>query len=102
MVAGAHEADGKSDLAAGGAGQELAQPYQIGISVFVKPTTAYDKLFREIAEVSDLPPKQVTPSLRKTSRTSRGEPVVWIVTPVGCVAIFRTLSLLSMIPIAYA
>ena len=54
-IAGPHEADGKSDLAAGGAGQELAQPHEIGIGLLVEPAAAHDELFAEIPDVSDRP-----------------------------------------------
>src|SRR5206468_12057362 len=54
-IAGTHETDRKSNLAAGRAGQELAQPDQIGIGVFVQPAAAHDELFPEIPEVSDRP-----------------------------------------------
>src|ERR1019366_5517445 len=54
-IAGPHQADGKSDLAAGGAREELAQPYQIGISLFVEPSPAHDELFAEIPDVSNRP-----------------------------------------------
>ena len=54
-IAGPHEADGKPDLAAGGAGQELAQPHQIGIGLFVEPAPAHDELFAEISDVSNRP-----------------------------------------------
>jgi hypothetical protein len=54
-IAGPHEADGKSDLAAGRAGQELAQPHQIGISLFVEPAPAHDELVAEIPDMSDRP-----------------------------------------------
>ena len=54
-IPGAHEADGKSDLAAGGARQELAQPYKIGICLLVEPAAAHDELFSEIPDVSDGP-----------------------------------------------
>ena len=52
-IAGAHQADGKSDLAAGGAGQELAQPHEIGIGLLVDPAAAHDELVAEIPDVSD-------------------------------------------------
>jgi hypothetical protein len=42
-------------LAAGRAGQELAQPHQIGISLFVEPAPARDELVAEIPDVSNRP-----------------------------------------------
>lgn len=44
-VARSYEADGKSDLTAGRAAQELTQPHQIGISLLVEPASAHDELF---------------------------------------------------------
>src|SRR5271169_1135334 len=52
-IAGTHQADGKSDLAAGGAGQKLAKTYKIGIGVLVEPAAAHDELIAEIPDVSD-------------------------------------------------
>jgi hypothetical protein len=52
-IAGAHQADGKSDLTAGGARQELAQPHEIGISLLVDPAAAHDELVAKIPDVSD-------------------------------------------------
>ena len=52
-IAGPHEADGKSDLTAGRAGQELAQSHEIGIGLFVEPAPAHDELFAEIPDMSD-------------------------------------------------
>ena len=54
-IAGPHEADGKSDLAARGARQELAEADEIGIGVFVQPATAHDEFVTKIADVSDRP-----------------------------------------------
>src|SRR5271166_2087336 len=52
-MACAHQADGKSDLAARGAGQELAQAHEIGIGLLVDPAAAHDELVAEIPDVSD-------------------------------------------------
>ena len=54
-IAGPHEADGKSDLAARGARQELAEADEIGIGVFVQPAAAHDEFVAKIADVSDRP-----------------------------------------------
>ena len=54
-IAGPHEADGKSDLAARGARQELAEADEIGIGVFVQPAAAHDEFVTKIADVSDRP-----------------------------------------------
>jgi hypothetical protein len=53
QVTGPHEADGKSNLAAGRTGQELAERHEIGIGLFVEPAAANDKLRAEIADMSD-------------------------------------------------
>jgi hypothetical protein len=52
-ITGAHQADGKSDLAAGGSRQELAQTHEIGIGRLVDPAAAPDELVTEIPDVSD-------------------------------------------------
>jgi hypothetical protein len=51
--AGPHKPDGKPNLTAGRAGQELAQGHEIGISGFVKPAPSRDKLVVEISDVRD-------------------------------------------------
>src|SRR5208282_6113039 len=52
-IAGAHQANGKSDLAAGGSGQELAQTHEISIGLFVDPVAAHDELVAKIPDMSD-------------------------------------------------
>ena len=52
-VSCAHESYGKRDLAAGWTGEELAQPDEIGIGVFVDPLPAHDEFFAEIPDVGD-------------------------------------------------
>ena len=47
-VTSAREADGHADLAAGRAGQKLAQRYQIGIAVLVQPAAAHQVAAREL------------------------------------------------------
>jgi len=53
--AGPTRADGDAQLAAGRAGQELAQGHQVGEAVLVDPTTTLDILPPEIADVRDGP-----------------------------------------------
>src|ERR1017187_8968136 len=57
QIAGAHETNGKSDLAAGRTRQELTQPHEICVGFFVKPAAARDELFAEIPDVSNRPTK---------------------------------------------
>ena len=42
-------------MAAGRAGQELAEPDEISIGVFVEPAAAHDELLPEISDVRDRP-----------------------------------------------
>jgi hypothetical protein len=84
QIAGAHQADGKTDLAAGGAGQELAQGHEIGIGRFGEPFAPDDKLLAKISGIG--PPKQVTPNLRKIRKTSSGKPAVRSLVPAECAA----------------
>src|SRR5580692_3070520 len=51
-IAGAHQTDGKPDLAASGAGQELTQTHEIGIGLLVEPAAAHDELVAEVPDVS--------------------------------------------------
>ena len=51
--AGAQQADRDADLAAGRAGQELAERDDIGIGCLVEPAAARDELVAEIAEMRD-------------------------------------------------
>ena len=67
-VAGPHEADGKPDLAAGGARQKLAQRHEIGIGLFVEPSPAYDELFAEVPDVSDRPAEAGDAQLEKSAQ----------------------------------
>ena len=62
-VSGAHQPYGKPDLAAGGTGQELAQPDEFGIGVFVDPLAAHDEFFTEIPDVGDRPAEAGDPEL---------------------------------------
>ena len=50
-VTAALQADGEADLAAGRAGQELAEGDQIGIAALVEPLAATDELLAKVAKV---------------------------------------------------
>jgi hypothetical protein len=103
-IAGAHQPNGKSDLAAGRAGQELTQPEEIGIDMFIDPFAPHDEFLPEYPICAIGPPKLPMPSLKKTRRTSSAEPscvtlvgevsvVVMVISPVSS----RSFSALSLI-----
>jgi hypothetical protein len=50
---GAKQADRESDLAARGAGQELAQAHEVCIRVLVEPAPLHDEFIAEVTEMSD-------------------------------------------------
>ncbi len=52
-IAGAHQADGKADLARSRTRQKLAQRHEVDIGLLVEPFAADDELFAEIAEMRD-------------------------------------------------
>ena len=56
-IAGPHQSDRESHLAGSRAGQELAQRDEVDERLLVEPAPADDKLFAEIADVSDRPAK---------------------------------------------
>ncbi len=54
-IAGAHEADRKAGLAAGGTGQELGEADEVGIGAFVEPGAPDNEFVAEIAKMRDRP-----------------------------------------------
>jgi hypothetical protein len=52
-IAAAHQANGKSDLTAGGTRKELTQCDEIGEGRLVDPSPPYHEFFSEITDVSD-------------------------------------------------
>ena len=88
-IAGAHQADGKSDLAAGGSRQELAQTHEIGIGLLVDPMAAYDELVAEIPDMSDRSAKAGDAELEEDEQNFEGEPARWSVS-AECAAIVIT------------
>ena len=53
--AGAHQAQSETNLAGCGAGQKLAQRYEIGKGSFAEPAAADDELVAKIAQMGDRP-----------------------------------------------
>ena len=56
-IAAPDQADGQSDLAAGGAGQELAHGHQVGIGLFGQPAPPCHEFMAEVAEMGGWPAK---------------------------------------------
>lgn len=53
QIAGPHQADREADLTAGGTGQELTKPDQIGVGMLVDPVPPYNELVAEVPDVGD-------------------------------------------------
>ncbi len=71
-VAGAGQAEGHANLAAGGAGEELAEGDQVGVAAFAQPAAAADELVAEIAEVGDGPAEGAAAQLEKGEEHREG------------------------------
>ena len=54
----ARNADGNANLAAGRAGQELAQRDEVGVRAFVEPLARRDVLLPKVAQMRDRPPER--------------------------------------------
>jgi hypothetical protein len=52
-ITGAHQADGKSDLAAGRTGKKLAERDEIGVGRIADPAPAHDEFFAKITDVGN-------------------------------------------------
>jgi hypothetical protein len=73
-TASARQADGNSDLAAGGAGQKLRKRHQVRTGVLVQPFPLNLKFIAKISEVRNRSPETGEPKHVKTARTSSTEP----------------------------
>ena len=87
QIAGPHEADGKSDLAAGRAGQELAEPDEICIGVLVEPAAAHDELLPEISDVRDRPAEAGEAQLQEDEENFDWRASPLSLAAAGCVTI---------------
>ena len=63
--AGPQKTEGKSDLAAGRAGQKLAKRDKIGIARLVDPLPAQNQLVAEVTEMGDRTAKRGQPESQK-------------------------------------
>src|SRR3546814_8966131 len=57
--------EGKPDLAAGGAGQELAERHEIGVAGLVDPFAAHHQLVAEVTEMGDRAAERSQPELEE-------------------------------------
>ncbi len=67
-IASAHQAEREADLAAGWAGQELAERDQIRIGLLVEPVPAGDEFVAEIADMGDRAPEATDAELEENQQ----------------------------------
>ena len=67
-IAGAHEPDGKADLAGCWAGQKLAQRHEVNIGLLVEPFATDDEFLAKIAEMRDRTAEARQPQPQKSEQ----------------------------------
>ena len=55
----------------------MAQPYEIGVSLLVEPTAAYDELLPEIPDVGDWPAERGEPQLEEDEEDFKRRTIGW-------------------------